>query len=433
MVSPTIPLFLWTALSPCVSAQLSSILSSLSLTPVPSSLVTEVTPESSSFASLSVSRNASTTALHSSTTKDVIGITGVAPTASGNATTTTSATARSRPTQNTTPCNGHPEFCSRRFSNVSMVVAHNSPFVVPHNAASNQVLGVVTQLNDGIRGLQFETQKPNSSSPIRLCHTSCNLLDVGTLEAYLTTVKQWLEDNPYEVIAIMMGNNNGQDTKNPATDYIEPFQNSGMLDYVWTPSAMSLNLTEWPTLQEMILKNERVVVMIDYNADQDAVPWLLSEFDYQWQTPFSPTDPAFPCTQQRPPNQAEDVSRNRMYMVNHNLNIDINIAGTSILVPAYGQLEEINAVSGNASLGLNVQGCEQMWNRPPNWLLVDYYNFGNFNGSVFQVAATANNVSYNRDSCCGVLRKESSSSVLSIDGSWLFAAVGIAVAAVIRM
>lgn len=314
-----------------------------------------------------------------------------------------------------------------------MVVAHNSPFVKPRNAASNQVLGVETQLNDGIRGLQFETQKPNPSSPIRLCHTSCDLLDVGTLEAYLTTVRGWLENNPYEVIAIMMGNNNGQDTKNAATDYIEPFQNAGMLDYVWTPSARSLNLTEWPTLSEMILKNERVVVMLDYNADQDAVPWLLNEFDYQWQTPFSPTDPSFPCTQQRPPNQAEDVSRNRMYMLNHNLNVDIAIGGTNILVPAYGLLDQINAVSGNGSLGLNVQDCEAMWNRPPNWLLVDYYNFGNFNGSVFQVAATANNVSYNRDSCCGELRRESGSIALSIDSSWLFAAVGFAVAAVMRL
>jgi hypothetical protein len=281
--------------------------------------------------------------------------------------------------------------------------------------------------------VQFETQKPNSSSPIRLCHTSCDLLDVGTLESYLTTVRQWLEEHPYEVIAIMMGNNNGQDTKNAATDYIEPFQNSGMLDYVWTPPALSLNLTSWPTLQEMILKNSRVVVMLDYNADQSAVPWLLSEFNYQWQTPFSPTDPAFPCTQQRPPNQSQDISRNRMYMVNHNLNIDINIAGTSLLVPAYGQLEQINAVSGNASLGLNVQGCEEMWDRPPNWLLVDYYNFGNFNGSVFEVAATANGVEYNRDSCCGVLRKEGGASGRGVGGEWLFAVVGVAVAAVMHL
>jgi hypothetical protein len=250
------------------------------------------------------------------------------------------------------------------------------------------------------------------------------LLDVGTLESYLATVVAWLNNNPYEVIAIMMGNNNGHDTKNAATDYVEPFQNSGILDYIWTPSAPSLNLTDWPTLGEMILKNERVVAMIDYNADQKAVPWLLNEFDYQWQTPFSPTDPAFPCTEQRPPNQAEDVSRNRMYMLNHNLNVQLPFQGMDILVPAYGLLDQINAVSGNASLGLNVQDCEQMWGRPPNWLLVDYYNFGNFNGSVFQVAATANGVEYNRDSCCGVLRKSGAAILRS---SWFRTALSLAV------
>jgi hypothetical protein len=141
--------------------------------------------------------------------------------------------------------------------------------------------------------------------------------------------------------------------------------------------------------------------MLDYGTNQTEVPWLLSEFDYQWETPFSPTDPAFPCTEQRPTNQDEEVSRNRMYMLNHNLNIDINLSGTSILIPAYSLLDQVNAVSGNGSLGLNVQNCEKMWGRPPNWLLVDYYNFGNFNGSVFQVAANANNVTYNNASCCG--------------------------------
>ncbi|KAJ4312910.1 hypothetical protein N0V94_007211 [Neodidymelliopsis sp. IMI 364377] len=250
-----------------------------------------------------------------------------------------------------------------------MVVAHNSPFVRAHNAASNQELEVLTQLNDGIRGLQFETQRPNSSTPIRLCHTSCDLLDAGTLEAYLSTVKGWLDDNPYEVIAIMMGNNNGQTTRNAATDYVSPFQNSGILKYIYTPPSASLNVTDWPTLSEMILRNHRVVAMIDYNADQSAVPWLLSEFDYQWETPFSPTDPSFPCTQQRPPNQAQAVSQNRMYMLNHNLNVDINLAGSSILVPAYGLLDQVNADTGNGSLGTNVQGCGDMWNRPPNWLL----------------------------------------------------------------
>lgn len=243
---------------------------------------------------------------------------------------------------------------------------------------------------------------PNETSQIQLCHTSCDLLDVGLLETYLTTVKGWLDANPFEVIAIMMGNNNDASFRITPRAYEAAYQKSGILEYIWTPPSASMNLSDWPTLSEMILKRQRVVVMLDYNADQTQVPWLLDEWNYQWQTPFSPTDPSFPCTEQRPPGQSNALSRQRMYMLNHNLNINVSLGGLpNILIPAYSLLDQVNAVSGNASVGRNVRGCTAMWDRPPNWILVDYYNFGNFNGSVFEVAATANGVAYRRGSCCG--------------------------------
>lgn len=264
--------------------------------------------------------------------------------------------------------------------------------------------------------MQFETHKPNTSSAIRLCHTSCDLLDVGTLESYLATVKGWLDVNPFEVIGIIIGNNNDDSMRIPATDYVAPFRNAGMIEYLWTPQSNTLNLTEWPTLAEMIIRNKRVVVMLDYGTDQEQVPWLLSEFNYQWETPFSPTDPSFPCTQQRPLNQAEEVSRKRMYMMNHNLNIQVSLLGQDILIPAYTLLDQVNAVSGNGSVGLNVQNCERIWNRPPNWILVDYYNYGSFNGSVFEVAAIANNVTFRSRTCCGS-DSNNAAGVLSSQGS----------------
>lgn len=52
---------------------------------------------------------------------------------------------------NTRPCNGHARFCDRAYSNVTMVAAHNSPFVRPGSMASNQKLDVSAQLNDGVR------------------------------------------------------------------------------------------------------------------------------------------------------------------------------------------------------------------------------------------------------------------------------------------
>jgi hypothetical protein len=96
----------------------------------------------SSFSSSSSSQSTSTGSL--------VAITGADSAGSSSATAATSS--RPRPTTNTRPCNGHVELCNRKLSNVSMVVAHNSPFVVPRNAASNQVYPVLNQLEDGIRG-----------------------------------------------------------------------------------------------------------------------------------------------------------------------------------------------------------------------------------------------------------------------------------------
>lgn len=70
--------------------------------------------------------------------------------------TATSTSTSATPT-NTQPCNGHPEFCNRKFSNITYVAAHNSPFIRAGNAASNQMLPVTTQLEDGIRMRKSDT------------------------------------------------------------------------------------------------------------------------------------------------------------------------------------------------------------------------------------------------------------------------------------
>ena len=63
--------------------------------------------------------------------------------------------------------------------------------------------------------------------------------------------------------------------------------------------------------------------------------------------------------------------------------------------------------------------------RPPNFLLVDYYNIGGFNGSVFEVAAVANNVTYDQK-CCGYALT-SSAEILQPRLLVLFLIVGISV------
>lgn len=358
---------------------------------------------SSSFAAANTSHS-STESTNSTTSNSVTLLVGsVSSTSSStsfNGTTTrtnatrTSSSTSSSPT-NTQPCNNYPQFCERSYSNVTYVAAHNSPFVHPGNAASNQDLGVLDQLNDGIRMLQFQTHYENNT--MWLCHTSCELLNVGKLVNYFQAVADWLRAHPYDVVTILMGNSDFV----PVTNFTAPILDSGLGTFVYMPPKIPMSLSDWPKLSEMIITGTRAVVFMDYKANQTEVPYILDEFSQLWETPFSPQNRSFPCTTQRPPGLKPHDAESRMYMANHNLNLEITLLGTSLLVPNTVFLNETNAVSGFGSLGRMAKNCTQRWDRPPNFLLVDYYNAGSTNGSVFEVAAMMNNVTYNR-TCCGL-------------------------------
>ncbi|GAB7329079.1 hypothetical protein MBLNU13_g00915t2 [Cladosporium sp. NU13] len=323
----------------------------------------------------------------------------------GGSSRTASSTTSSAPlATNTVPCNNYPEFCSRKYSNITEVCAHNSAFSIKDNAASNQVLSIVDQLNDGVRMIQGEVHWVNNT--MYSCHTSCDLLNAGTYESELEIVADWLRDHPYDVVTVLIVNSDLTTVEN----FVPAIQNSGIAEYLYTPKYIPQHKDQWPTLSEMILNNERAVVFMDYNANQTAVPYILDEFTHMWETPFSPQDPAFPCTIQRPPGlDPKDARENYMYLANHNLNLAVDVSailgnndGQTVLIPntadinrtngeydTYGQLEEMTS------------NCSATWGVPPNFLLVDYYNYGDPKpGSVFEVAARWNNVTYNRP-CCG--------------------------------
>ena len=100
-----------------------------------------------------------------------------------------------------------------------------------------------------------------------------------------------------------------------------------------------------------------MVIFMDYQANQTEVPYILDEFSQMWETPFSPTDRAFPCTVQRPPGLNESQADQRLYMANHNLNTQLSLGSVSLLVPAFPLLNVTNNVTGNGSLGSMTNTC----------------------------------------------------------------------------
>ncbi|KAI1113061.1 PLC-like phosphodiesterase [Nemania sp. NC0429] len=301
------------------------------------------------------------------------------------------------PPMNTQACNNYVEFCTRKYGNITEIACHNSPFITPNNIAANQQHDVTQQLNDGVRLLQAQMQWPDSSSEPHFCHTSCDVLDAGPITVWLTKVKNWVAQHPFDVVTILLGNG-GHLKPSQYAPYIEQ---TGILRYAYTPPHVPMNLSSWPTLADMILSGGRVVFFMDYLANQTEYPWLLDEFSQMWETPFDPVDASFPCDAQRPPDLAPDDAGKMLSLINHNLNINFSLLGVDMLVPARTELNVTNNLTGAGSLGLGAENCLAQWGRAPSFLNVDYYNYGGSPGSVFEVAARLNNVTYNRK-CCGV-------------------------------
>ncbi|CAO3619336.1 unnamed protein product [Mucor hiemalis] len=284
-------------------------------------------------------------------------------------------------------CNGFAELCNKPYNTLSYIMTHNS-YGFTANPASNQLCPTNVQLDDGVRGLKLSAIKSSNATTagsavdsINLCHTSCTLLNAGPAVNTLTTVANWLKNNPNEVITIMWNNLGGF-----APEAFEAAYNaSGIMDYVYvqTPS----NYT-WPTLGEMITSGKRVVNFVDEGAMPTTHPWLMREWDYVFETPYdNHNETQFRCTIDRPaePNSPQEY----MYVMNHFLYGTLPIGQTIIEIPQKGTA---NVTNSEGSLLKLAKTCTQTFGRQPNFLEIDFYNRGNS----LQIAAQLNNVTYTK-------------------------------------
>ncbi|KAL8725009.1 MAG: hypothetical protein Q9166_007632 [cf. Caloplaca sp. 2 TL-2023] len=293
-------------------------------------------------------------------------------------------------------CNGHTELCSRKYSNITFIGAHDSTFV-GDSPADNQGIPVTAQLDSGIRFLQSQTHI-NSFKTLSLCHTSCFLNDAGPLTSFLSTIKTWLDKNPNEVLTLLLTNGD----RTPVSQFDTAFKSAGLDKYASTPPTIPLAMDNWPTLSTLIAAKTRLIVFLDYGASP-TVPYILDEFAYFFETPFNTIDPTFnQCNLDRPPNAKPE---GRMYIVNHFL--DKKITDTPDLKTAPGKgkglLDDIthlgglfdrrgvmddvvvpdreaapttNAMDGKGSIGAQVDLCKGLYKRSPNVVLLDFVDKG---------------------------------------------------------
>ncbi len=273
-------------------------------------------------------------------------------------------------------CNGHAALCDRPVNEVTFATTHNSMSISTYDWWwPSHDIDIPAQLSIGVRGLLIDThyaqdlkamQEYASALPpevgqlvegafeasslnteeLYLCHGMCALGNTLLIET-LIQINQFLMDHPNEVIVIII-----QDAIS-AEDTEQAFADSGLLERVYTHEPD----TPWPTLNEMIDSDKRVIVM----AEEAGPPptWYLNAWDYTEETPyFFATVEDYTCV----PNRG-DTSK-PFFLMNH------WIDKTSP--------DRVDAVHSNTyDLLLNrAQACTEERGKTPNLIAVNFVMIG---------------------------------------------------------
>ncbi|KAG6008838.1 hypothetical protein E4U54_008659 [Claviceps lovelessii] len=276
------------------------------------------------------------------------------------------------------PCNNSPLLCGRAYNAVTYMGAHNSAFVrddsTRNSLSGNQFQNATLALDAGLRLLQVQVHKLNST--LELCHTSCALLDAGSLEAWLSTIHDWMAANPRDVVTLLLVNSD----RAPASEFAPVFERSGLAALAYDPASDSRSFP-WPTLQAMITANTRLVTFITNARASPAAPYLMPEFSHVFETRYQISDLAEfnNCTVARPARASpadQGLAKGYLSLVNH---FKYQRAFAGFRIPDVDSIDLVNNPDTAAlgSLGTHLQQCRTEWKRAPNFVLVDFWNRGN--------------------------------------------------------
>ena len=311
-----------------------------------------------------------------------------------------------------TQCNGAAVLCDRRLDEVVLPATHNSmsvPLPGWFSALVERPIG--GQLEDGIRGLLIDTHYADRLSNgrtrtffgskaerlraiaqdglsdesvdaalrlrerlgfrgegkrgIYLCHSFCEL-GATPLATGLEDIHQFLATHPAEVVVVI-----NQDYVTPA-DFVQAVGDAGLTRYVFKGLASE----PWPTLREMIERNQRLVLLAENQAG--AAPWyqlayerLTQETPYEFSSAAQLTATPTTCPPNRGPAGAP------LFLINHWVTTDP--------APRPSDASKVNAYG---PLLARVNACRRIRDHLPNLLAVNFYK----RGDLFRVTDELNGV-----------------------------------------
>lgn len=242
-------------------------------------------------------------------------------------------------------CNGSRRLCGRRYDEVAYATTHNAMsneedgFVGP-----NQRYSVRRQLADGVRGLMLDIHE--DAGEVALCHAFC-ALGRTPLTDTLADIRAFLLRHPYEVVTIIF------ESYVSAPRAEEAFAAAGLLDLVHSQPLGA----PWPTLEEMIAADRRLVVFTD--REGGAFPWYHDVWAYAFETHFSFSTPeSMSCD----PNRGDPS--HSLFILNH------------FLTHVFGSPELAEQVNHNPFFRDRALRCRDERDTLPNFVTVDFYDIG---------------------------------------------------------
>ncbi|KAL8995303.1 MAG: hypothetical protein Q9188_006849 [Gyalolechia gomerana] len=203
----------------------------------------------------------------------------------------------------------------------------------------------------------------------------CSLLDAGSLSAWLTEIRTWLDRNPYDVVTILLVNADNA----AASDLDAQFEAAAIKPYAYTPKSATAVPYSWPTLNELIGSGTRLLTFVADISPSSTAPYLMNEFTFIFENPFSVLSPSnFSCIPERPAlvqgQTSAAVQSGSLPLMNHFLNIE---QGFGIQVPDIDNITVTNAASGPiGNLGDAATACTAAYGRAPSFVMVDFFEHG---------------------------------------------------------
>jgi hypothetical protein len=303
------------------------------------------------------------------------------------------------------PCNGYAALCGRPLDEVAMAATHNSMSVPrPGWRSVQQDAPIAEQLRDGIRGLLIDThyadrlpdgklrtdltaraaRAPDAVSPeaaatarrlrerlksqgrgergLYLCHSFCELGGTPLADA-LAVLRDFLQRHPREVVVVL-----NEDYVQPE-DFVAAVDDAGLAELAYRGPTDG----RWPTLRDMIERNQRIVFLAEHRAGgaawyRPAYDQILQETPYKFSRAAQLTDPdALPatCRDNRGPATAP------LFLVNHWITTDP--------VPRPADADKVNAYD---PLLARLRTCARVREHIPNLVAVNFYRHGDLTRAV---------------------------------------------------